>query len=87
MADHLTDQNTRHWSGAEQSMTGLIRIDGKTYRYMGTHPRQYFALPEIPAMRQVRVTVMPLQTVYQFEQDGCGYLSHSSLRSCQKISM
>lgn len=70
MADHLTDQATRHWSEADQPMTGLIRIDGKAYRYMGVHPRQYFALPQTPAMRQVDLKVTPLHTVYQFEQDG-----------------
>lgn len=70
MADHLTDQNTRHWSEADQPMTGLVRIDGKVYRYMGVHPRQYFALPEVAAMRQVDVKVTPLRTVYRFEQDG-----------------
>ena len=39
MADHLYDEPTKHWTGATQSLTSLIRIDGKAFRLMGTEPR------------------------------------------------
>ena len=33
MADKLTDQNTKHWTGVEQPLTGMLRVDGSVYRY------------------------------------------------------
>jgi hypothetical protein len=64
MADRLTDVNTRHWTGVDQPLAGLIRIDNVAYRYMGADPRQ------VPAMQQVSLEVTPLHTIYTFETAG-----------------
>ena len=63
-ADKLTDQNTTHWTGAPQPIHGLVRIDGKPYRFMGSDPR------EVPAMEQVSLSVTPTHTVYTFLEAG-----------------
>lgn len=34
--DRLTDGTTRHWSDIEKPIDGLLRVDGKAYRFMGT---------------------------------------------------
>jgi hypothetical protein len=60
-ADKLTDQNTKHWTGRQQPIYGLARIDGKTWRFMGEDPR------ELPAMEQTSLEVTPTHTVYRFQ--------------------
>ncbi len=65
MADHLTDQDTKHWTGAPQPIRGLARIDGKTWRFMGATPRELRSF-DLPAMRQTALTVGATHTVYTF---------------------
>lgn len=63
-ADKLTDKDTTHWTGSRQPMHGLVRIDGKAYRFMGGEPR------DVAAMEQVSLTVTPTRSVYQFKAAG-----------------
>jgi hypothetical protein len=63
-ADHLTDQPTRHWTGAVHSLSSLVRIDGKVYRIMGTEPRG------VPALQQTGLQVLPTHTNYEFSGAG-----------------
>jgi Domain of unknown function (DUF4965)/Domain of unknown function (DUF5127)/Domain of unknown function (DUF1793)/Domain of unknown function (DUF4964) len=64
MSDRLTDTPTRHWTGTDQPMTGLVRIDGETMRFMGTLPRNTRAMP------QVTRELTPTRTIYGFESGG-----------------
>ncbi|MGI8906171.1 MAG: glutaminase domain-containing protein [Candidatus Sumerlaeaceae bacterium] len=61
MSDKLTDTPPRHWTGASQSMAGLLRIDGKPYRFLGPEPG------DVPAMEQKCVSILPTRTIYTFE--------------------
>jgi hypothetical protein len=70
-ADRLTDDFTRHWTGQRQAMTGLIRIDGTTWRFAGrVEPtvERYFTEP--PVMEQTHLTVTPLSSIYSYEASG-----------------
>ncbi|MEO6911083.1 MAG: DUF4965 domain-containing protein, partial [Edaphobacter sp.] len=62
--DNLTDSNTSHWTGAPQPISGLVRIDGKAYRFMGRDPR------DVPAMEQVSRSITPTHTRYEFKAAG-----------------
>jgi hypothetical protein len=64
MNDHLNDGPTRHWTEKVQRLTGLVRIDGNVFRWMGDAPRGTAALPQTSA------NVTPTRTVYQFAGQG-----------------
>lgn len=63
-SDNLADSNTRHWTGTEQPITSLVRIDGKTFRLMGKSPTS------LPAMHQAGLQVLPTRTIYRFDGGG-----------------
>ena len=63
-SDRPTDEPSKHWTGTDQPLGGLVHIDGKTYRYLGNQPQQ------AEAMKMVKREVTPTRTHYHFEAGG-----------------
>src|SRR5688572_21965537 len=40
-SDNLNGSTTRHWTGSEQSLTGFVKVDGKTYSILGEQEKVY----------------------------------------------
>lgn len=62
--DRLTDNWSRHWTGKVNALCGLVRIDGKPYRFAGPAPAN------VPAMEQRALAVDATRTVYDFDAGG-----------------
>lgn len=39
--DTLTASPTKHWTGVEQSLQGIVKVDGQLYRFLGTEEKVY----------------------------------------------
>ncbi|WP_421940438.1 glutaminase domain-containing protein [Pedobacter sp.] len=43
-SDQLNESPTRHWTGATQSLIGMIKVDGKTYSFLGNVDKTYISV-------------------------------------------
>lgn len=39
--DKLNASSTKHWTGKEQSLLGILNVDGKNYRFLGAESKNY----------------------------------------------
>lgn len=62
-ADKLTDENTTHWTGRPNIISGIASIDGIDYRFMSNNVA-------IPALNQISVDCNAFSTTYVFEESG-----------------
>lgn len=65
MADKLTDNTTKHWTGSPNTMIGTATIDGKEYVFMGNAKKC-----ELPALSQTSVDIDTFSTTYVFSEAG-----------------
>lgn len=74
--DYLYDNHTTHWTGQQFPLVGALRVDGKTYRFMGidaptnsfdanSGAERYLSTPAV----QKSADVQAMQTIYEF---ACG---------------
>lgn len=62
--DKLTDGWPQHWTGGIMGTFGMVRIDGKPYRFCGPQ------ILEVPAMQQVSVRVGANASAYTYRAAG-----------------
>ena len=42
--DKLNESTTKHWTGTDHSLLGLLNVDGKLYKFLGEYPRELKAI-------------------------------------------
>src|SRR5580698_6221002 len=69
-SDKLNESSTKHWTGKDQSLVGLVRVDGKIYEFIGKLRDSLGAfIKDIVPARQKSVEITATQTKYDFQ---CG---------------
>src|SRR5262245_9018711 len=63
-ADHLAEADTVHWTGKPHRLTSLVRMDGRTFRLIGTQPSA------LPPLKQTGCEISPTRTTCRFTGEG-----------------
>ena len=66
--DELTASPTKHWTGADHSLIGMIKVDGETYRFMGNVGQVYKTI--LPAGDEVNY-----EAAYTEDQPADGWMN------------
>lgn len=61
MTDKLNESTTKHWTGKDNTLIGILTLDGKDYRFMGSG--------EGEILPQESVDINAMNTVYRFGND------------------
>jgi hypothetical protein len=65
MSDRLTDSWPKHWTGAPNALFGMVKVDGKNYRFLGPQIGDVDA----PALKQTDLQIFPTRTIATFQGD------------------
>jgi hypothetical protein len=68
--DEAAGGPTRHWTGTPQEIGSLIRVDGKSFRLLGSNLSRIPRAELLEAFPQTSVDVFPTRTVYSFAGHG-----------------
>lgn len=68
--DQLNESPTKHWTGADQSLLGYVKVDGTVYRFLGKETPVYQSL--LPAADE-----QPYQVNYTEKEPAKGWSSES----------
>ncbi len=69
--DELNASPTKHWTGREQSMIGILKVDGRFYRFLGDAEKTYDAI--LPASDESLYEVSYTETQPEGDWTATGY--------------
>ena len=69
--DKLNESTTKHWTGSNQSIVGLIKVDNQVYKFLGKDASAS-ENDKMMQAKQLSVNMSATQTTYQFD---CGAVS------------
>jgi hypothetical protein len=64
--DKLTGSTTRHWTGTDQSLSGMVKVDGVIYRVLGAPAENYESIAAASDEK-------PYSTRYTFDAPSAGW--------------
>lgn len=70
-SDKINEDKTRHWTGASQSLFGVLTVDDIPYVFLGVKEASNIQTVAERTIEQTSVTVRPTTTVYTFTHPAC----------------